>query len=133
MTQIPPIRLTRAGKGTTVCRTRKWEGRMTVSATDLRRSNRLLGGVMQSLIERGRGLDVHQATVVACLLIVRKDGKVQKQMRTFGTTTRELVGLRAWLLSEGCSHVGYGKRGSVLEADLRRPRRNLGDCGGEFY
>jgi hypothetical protein len=29
MTQIPPIRLTRAGKGTTFCRTRKREGRMT--------------------------------------------------------------------------------------------------------
>src|SRR6266571_5581358 len=43
MTQIPPMRLTRAGKGTTVCRTRKREGRMTVSATDLRRSNRLPG------------------------------------------------------------------------------------------
>src|ERR1700730_13983891 len=41
MTQIPPIRLTRAGKGTTFCRTRKREGRMTVSAPDLRRSNRL--------------------------------------------------------------------------------------------
>src|SRR5438445_11585560 len=41
MTQIPPIRLTRAGKGITFCRTRKREGRMTVSASDLRRSNRL--------------------------------------------------------------------------------------------
>src|SRR5205823_15071730 len=41
MTQIPPIRLTRAGKGITFCRTRKREGRMTVSAPDLRRSNRL--------------------------------------------------------------------------------------------
>ena len=60
---------------------------------------------MQTLIERGCGLDVHQATVVACLLMVRRDGKVQKQMRTFGTTTRELVGLREWLLSEGCSQV----------------------------
>jgi len=60
---------------------------------------------MQTLLERGCGLDVHQATVVACLLMVRKDGKVQKQMRMFGTTTRELVGLREWLLSEGCTHV----------------------------
>ena len=74
---------------------------MTVSVTDLRRSNRLrYGGVMQALVERGCGLDVHQATVVACLLIVRKDGKVQKQMRTFGTTTQELLSLREWLLSE---------------------------------
>ena len=42
---------------------------------------------METLVERGCGLDVHQATVVACLLIVRKDGKVQKPVRTFGTTT----------------------------------------------
>jgi transposase len=66
---------------------------------------------MQTLIERGCGLDVHQATVVACLLIVRKDGKVQKQMRTFGTTTRELVGLREWLLSEDCTHVAMESTG----------------------
>ena len=66
---------------------------------------------MQTLIERGCGLDVHQATVVACLLIVRKDGKVQKQMRTFGTTTRELVGLREWLLSEGCTRVAMESTG----------------------
>ena len=32
---------------------------------------------MQALVERGCGLDVHQATVVACLLIVLKNGKVQ--------------------------------------------------------
>jgi len=68
---------------------------------------------MQTLIERGCGLDVHQATVVACLLMVRRDGKVQKQMRTFGTPTRELMGLREWLLCEGCTHV-------AMESTLRR-------------
>ncbi len=66
---------------------------------------------MQTLVERGCGLDVHQATVVACLLIVRKDGKVQKQMRTFGTITRELLSLREWLLSEGCTHVAMESTG----------------------
>jgi hypothetical protein len=54
---------------------------------------------MQTLVERGCGLDVHQATVVACLLQVGKDGEVSKQMRTFGSTTRELVSLREWLQS----------------------------------
>src|SRR5215467_9267256 len=80
---------------------------------------------MQALIERGCGLDVHQATVVACLLMVRRDGKVQKQMRTFGTTTRELVGLREWLLSEGCTHVALESTGvywkpiyAILEGGL---------------
>jgi len=66
---------------------------------------------MQTLVERGCGLDVHQATVVACLLIVRKDGRVQKQMRTFSTTTRELVSLREWLLSEGCTHLAMESTG----------------------
>ncbi len=80
---------------------------------------------MQTLIERGCGLDVHQATVVACLLMVRRDGRVQKQMRTFGTTTRELVGLRQWLLTEGCTHVAMESTGvywkpiyAILEGEL---------------
>jgi transposase len=66
---------------------------------------------MQTLVERGCGLDVHQATVVACLLIVLKNGQVQKQVRTFGTTTRELMGLREWLLSESCTHVAMESTG----------------------
>lgn len=66
---------------------------------------------MQTLVERGCGLDVHQATVVACLLIVPSDSKVQKQMRTFGTTTRELLRLREWLLSAGCTHVALESTG----------------------
>src|SRR6202171_3308071 len=66
---------------------------------------------MQTLVERGCGMDVHQATVVACLLMVLKNGKAQKQVRTFGTTTRELVGLREWLLVEDCTHVAMESTG----------------------
>src|SRR5215470_17435775 len=80
---------------------------------------------MQTLVERGCGLDVHQATVVACLLIIRKDGRVHKQMRTFATTTRELVSLRTWLLAEGCTHAAMESTGvywkpiyAVLEGAL---------------
>ena len=80
---------------------------------------------MQILVDRACGLDVHQATVVACLLVVGKDGRVQKQMRTFGTTTQELVGLREWLLSQGCTHVAMESTGvywkpvyAILEGDL---------------
>src|SRR5215831_18573384 len=81
---------------------------------------------MQTLVERGCGLDVHQATVVACLLIVRQDGKVQKQLRTFGTTTRELLSLREWLLSQGCTHLAMESTGvywkpvyAILEGALQ--------------
>ena len=66
---------------------------------------------MQTLVECGCGLDVHQATVVACLLTLRKDGKVHKQIRSFGTTTRELVNLRTWLLAEGCTHTAMESTG----------------------
>jgi transposase len=81
---------------------------------------------MQTLVERGCGLDVHQATVVACLLIVARNGKVHKQMRTFGTTTRELLSLRTWLLSEGCTHLAMESTGvywkpvfAILEGALQ--------------
>jgi transposase len=66
---------------------------------------------MQTLVERGCGFDVHQATVVACLLIVLRNGQTEKQMRTFGTTTRELLALRAWLLTQGCTHVAMESTG----------------------
>src|SRR5215831_11906798 len=111
-TKIPRSRLTRIG-----LRYHHWSypetGRTRSSAVpDLRCSNRLgIGGVMQTMVERGCGLDVHQATVVACLLIVRKGGSVQKQMRTFGTTTRDLVNLREWLVSEGCTHLAMESTG----------------------
>jgi transposase len=66
---------------------------------------------MQVLVERGCGLDVHQATVVACVLVVLQNGQAQKQIRTFGTTTRELGSLREWLLTQGCTHVGMESTG----------------------
>lgn len=79
---------------------------------------------MQTLVERGCGLDVHQATVVACLLVIGQDGRVQKQLRTLGTTTRELLQLREWLISQGCTHVAMESTGvywkpvyAVLEGD----------------
>lgn len=66
---------------------------------------------MEIHIQRGCGLDVHQATIVACLLSVLASGKVEKEIRTFGTTTRDLVGLREWLQARGCTHVAMESTG----------------------
>jgi transposase len=66
---------------------------------------------MEMLTKCACGLDVHQATVVACLLTILDHGKVKKQMRSFGTKTRELVELRKWLESEGCTHVAMESTG----------------------
>src|SRR6478672_13307251 len=56
------------------------------------------------------GLDVHKDTVVACLRRVVK-GKVEREVRTFGTTTRELLALSEWLASAGCRHVAMEATG----------------------
>jgi len=66
---------------------------------------------MEAIIERSCGLDVHQAKVVACLLVGRADERPRKQIKTFGTLTRDLLELREWLLSEGCSHVAMESTG----------------------
>ena len=66
---------------------------------------------MEVLLERCAGLDVHQASVVCCVLIGAFGRKPQKLLRTFGTTTRELEALRAWLAGHGVTHVGMESTG----------------------
>ena len=66
---------------------------------------------MEAIVERTCGLDVHQATVVACLLVGAADRKPRKEVRTFGTMTPDLVRLREWLRTEGCTHVGMESTG----------------------
>jgi ketosteroid isomerase-like protein len=48
---------------------------------------------MQVLYERCCGLDVHQKTVVACMVMTALDGQVHKPVRTFATTTASLLSL----------------------------------------
>ncbi len=56
------------------------------------------------------GLDVHQQTVVACarLAIGRS---VTYDVRTFATTTPELLALTDWLTAHGCTHVAMESTG----------------------
>jgi transposase len=66
---------------------------------------------MEALLERCAGLDVHQASIVCCVLIGVPGRRPQKLLRTFGTTTRELEALRAWLVKHGVTHVGMESTG----------------------
>lgn len=66
---------------------------------------------MRVIIERCCGLDVHQEIVVACLLIGAPGERASKQVRTFGTMTRDLEGLRDWLLAVGVRHVAMESTG----------------------
>jgi transposase len=52
---------------------------------------------MQVVYARCCGLDVHQKSVVACVLLTGPEGTVRKQVRTFGTMTADLLVLLDWL------------------------------------
>ena len=65
---------------------------------------------MELLHRRCCGLDVHKDTVVACLRLV-SDGKVTTEVRTFQTTTADLLRLSAWLAVNGCTHVAMEATG----------------------
>jgi hypothetical protein len=53
---------------------------------------------------------LHQSVVLACLITGEAGGKLRKEIRRYGTTTRELKLLREWLLSMGCRHVPMESR-----------------------
>src|SRR5947209_5388308 len=57
------------------------------------------------------GLDVHKATVVACVLQTAPKGKVTKAIRTFATTTTSLQELANWLSSQDVTHVAMESTG----------------------
>lgn len=66
---------------------------------------------MEILVKRGCGLDVHQGTVVACLLVSQRGTRARKQIRTFSTMTQSLIELRDWLCAEGCTHIAMESTG----------------------
>lgn len=65
---------------------------------------------MDVLIERGAGLDVHQATVVATVRVPGEGGR-RMVTETFGTMTSDLWALREWLQAYGVTHVALESTG----------------------
>ena len=73
---------------------------------------------MRVVQERCCGLDIHKRRIVGCVLTPQ-----QREVRTFGTTTRELWALVAWLEEHQCRVVAMEATGvfwkpvyNVLEA-----------------
>jgi hypothetical protein len=74
---------------------------------------------MDILYDRCAGLDIHKATVVAC--VMTPEGK---DLRTFKTFTADLLALAEWLKDKGCRQVAMESTGvywkpiyNLLEAD----------------
>jgi transposase len=81
---------------------------------------------MEAMIERCAGLDVHQETVVACILFGPLDKKPNKEIQTFPTTTRGLLALSDWLLLHKVTDAVMESTGvywkpvwNVLECDFQ--------------
>jgi transposase len=66
---------------------------------------------MDVVYARCCGLDVHKKTVVACLITPGAGGRAQKETRTFGTMTDDLLALGDWLAEAGCTHVAMESTG----------------------
>jgi transposase len=66
---------------------------------------------MEALIERVAGLDVHQGSVVACIIIGAAGRRPAKEVRSFGAMRQDLAAMRAWLLERGVTHVGMEATG----------------------
>lgn len=66
---------------------------------------------MRLMYERCAGLDVHKKTVVGCGRWTEGDGTVKEEVRTFGTTTPELLEMTDWLREWGVSHVAMESTG----------------------
>jgi transposase len=57
--------------------------------------------MMETLLERACGLDVHKETVTACI-----DGRgIKKEIRTFNTMTKDLLRLKEWIKDKDITHV----------------------------
>jgi transposase len=70
---------------------------------------------MLVVYERCAGMDVHKRTVVVTILLTppqdAPEKVVEKQTRTFGTMTADLVALSEWLEALGVTHVARESTG----------------------
>ena len=65
---------------------------------------------MQVVYERCAGVDVHTRTVVVTVLLTHEE-RVEKQTRTYGTMTDDLLALSAWLETLGVRQVAMESTG----------------------
>lgn len=63
------------------------------------------------LHERCGGLDLHKRSITACRIVPGPGGRPEKEVRTFGTMTADLLALGDWLEAGGVTHVAMESTG----------------------
>jgi hypothetical protein len=66
---------------------------------------------VEVIVTHCAGLDVHQASVVACINRPGSGGRSHKDVRTFATMREDLIALRDWLTNAGCTLVAMESTG----------------------
>ena len=54
---------------------------------------------MRIVYQRCCGMDVHKDSITACVLLIDEEGEFRTESRRFGTMTRNLKEMAAWLAS----------------------------------
>jgi transposase len=70
---------------------------------------------MEAIYESVAGLDVHQATVMACRRRLIGAGQAEVEVQQFGTSTRQLQALSEWLAQWGVSRVAMESTGVLWQ------------------
>lgn len=80
---------------------------------------------MRIIYKRCCGMDVHKKVIVACLLVLDHHGELHRQIKKFGTMTKDLLEMLDWLQEAGCTHVAMESTGvywkpiyNILEGHL---------------
>lgn len=66
---------------------------------------------MDIIYDRVAGLDLHKKTIVAEVRCINRQGKLEAELRTFGTMTRDLLQLLDWLSKHAVTHVAMEATG----------------------
>jgi transposase len=66
---------------------------------------------LKRIVERCAGLDVHKASITACVRTPGEGGEPHQEVRKFSATTRGLLQLRDWLASFAVTLVGMEATG----------------------
>jgi len=81
---------------------------------------------MRIVYQRCCGMDVHKDSITACLLLIDEVGEFRTESRRFGTMTRHLKEMAAWLASEGVQAIAMEATGvywkpiwNILEAEKK--------------
>jgi transposase len=80
---------------------------------------------MRVLHQTCAGMDVHKKDVKVCLVTRDSQGQRQEDVRSFRTMTHDLLAMRAWLQTHGCTLIAMESTGvywkpifNLLEGDF---------------